>query len=98
MEHQKDSSTAEGNSRYPVMYHRASHFINHIADDVYLAAMYALKLFMNLRGSKPNDAFCQLYRDVDRFGGLDRAGTSLLTVAASRLAFYHSDRYFMDYF
>ena len=65
----------------------------YLADDVYLAAMYALKLFMNLQGSKSDGAFCQLYRDVAQFGGLDRAGTSLLTIAASRLAYYNSHKY-----
>ena len=54
--------------------------------------MFALKLFVNLQGSKKNEAFCELYNDIDKYGGLDRAGTSLLTIAASRLA-YHNERY-----
>ena len=55
--------------------------------DLYLAAMLALKLYRNLLGSNPNQAFCALFHDLDKHQYLDRPATSLLTIAASRLAY-----------
>ena len=55
--------------------------------DLYLAAMLALKLYRNLLGSNPNQAFCTLFQDLDKHQYLDRPATSLLTIAASRLAY-----------
>ena len=55
--------------------------------DLYLAAMLALKLYRNLLGANPNQAFCALFHDLDKHQYLDRPATSLLTIAASRLAY-----------
>lgn len=55
---------------------------------LYLAALMAAKLWINLQERTPSAAFCGLYGDLERVQGLDRAGSSLLALAGSRLAFY----------
>lgn len=63
--------------------------LNEAADNsLYLAALMAAKLWLNLQEQSPSAAFCGLYDDLDRVEGLDRAGASLLALAGSRLAFY----------
>lgn len=55
--------------------------------DIYLAGMLAIKLYVNLL-EDPETAFCDLYSNLENHKGLDRAGRSLLALAASRMAFY----------
>ena len=68
--------------------------------------MLALKLYWNLnRNTDPNEAFCHLYQDLEKHESLDRPATSILTIAASRLAYHfqecvqflHTQMYLREY-
>jgi hypothetical protein len=54
--------------------------------DLGLASMLAIKLWHGLL-EDPRVAFCGLYAHLDTLGGLDRAGSGLLALAASRLVY-----------